>query len=333
MQRNTPPPFAGDDRTILDGRRGNDPDGSLIPSPVAPRHAGEVPTRAGRRERRGTPWFAWMLGGCLSLAVVLMLFCAALVGTLGGLAFRFASTQVASETQSQSWNVAGAPALRIESDAASVRIVTGPDGQVRLGAKLSAHAASESDAHSALQKVVVSTSQAGDAVSINTQTSAAGSLGVSLAVALTVTVPRLTSVVVVLQAGDAEVDGVSGSISTTVREGTVRLKGVSLTAASLVDVQNGDASVSGALRNGATLDLQVASGNASVTLPKTAPVTVDAVTAAGTVTIAGWAGSAGRNGAGASAHVDTMNSRTGPLTPTCALSIHVQSGDIALHFT
>jgi hypothetical protein len=289
--------------------------------------------RSPRRERRGTPWFAWMLGGCLSMLVLLVLFCAALVGTLGGLAFRFANTQGASETKSQSWSVSGAPALRIESDAATVRIVTGHDGQVRMAAKVGAHAASESDAGSALQKVAVSTSQAGDAISINTQTSAAASLGVSLAVTVTVTVPRLTSVVVLLQSGDAAVDGVSGSISTTVHDGAVKLSEVSLTAASLVDVQNGNASVSGALRNGATLDLQVASGNASVTLPKAAPVTVDAVTSAGNVTIAGWAGSPGRNGAGASVHVDTLTSHSTPLTTTCTLSIHVQSGNISLQFT
>lgn len=267
------------------------------------------------------------------MLVVLVIFCAALVGTLGGLAFRFASSQDASDTKNASWTVTGAPALRVESDAATIHVQTGNDGVVRMASSLSAHAASENDARAALKKITLNTSQAGNAVSIDAQTSKAASLGVSLSVTLVVTVPRLTSVVIVLASGDAVVDGVNGSISTSVTNGSARLTNVVLTAASLVDVQRGDATVAGTMRNGASLDLQVASGDASVSLPSSVPVTVDAATSAGNVTISGWAASPGHNGSGSSVHVETVSAHSVPLTPTCSLSIHVQSGDIALQFT
>jgi hypothetical protein len=139
--------------------------------------------------------------------------------------------------------------------------------------------------------------------------------------------------VIVLQSGGAEVDGVSGSISASVHSGDVVLKDVALTAASLVDVQTGNATVSGTLRNGASLDLGVAVGDAAVSLPRSVDVTVDAVTTAGNVTITGWNASPGRQGIGSSIHVETATAHGTPLTPPCALSIHVQTGDIALQFT
>lgn len=337
MQRNTPPD-AGEQPRNVEARE-RDSGYGLVPSPSAPRVEESHPPHvalhrsARRHARHGTPWFAWMLGGCLGLVVVVVLFCAVLVGTLGGLAFRFASTQSASETKSMNWSVSGAPAIRVESDAADIHVRTGVDGEVHLAVALSAHAASEGDARDALRKITVSTGQIGNSVSIDAQTSQAVSLGVSLGMSLTVTAPRLTSVVVVLQSGNVAVDGVSGSISTSVHDGSVRLNGVSLTAASLVDVQHGDANISGTLRNGASLDLQVAAGNANVTLPKAIPLAVDAVTSAGNVTISGWAASPGRNGTGSWVHVDTATTHSIPLTPVCALSIHVQSGNITLQLT
>ncbi len=149
MQRNTPPDAGEQPRNVEARERASGY--GLVPAPNAPRVEGSHPSQvamhrsARRHARHGTPWFAWMLGGCLGLVVVVVLFCAVLIGTLGGLAFRFASTQSASETKSMNWSVSGAPAIRVESDAADIHVRTGVDGQVHLAVALSAHAASESE--------------------------------------------------------------------------------------------------------------------------------------------------------------------------------------------
>src|SRR5258708_24232717 len=101
------------------------------PFAAPPQRQHVAPARRHRHARRGTPWFAWMLGGCLGMLGLLVLFWAVVAGLLGGLAFRFANAQDASDTQAQSFSVVGSPALHVQSDAGMVRVQTGPDGQVR----------------------------------------------------------------------------------------------------------------------------------------------------------------------------------------------------------
>src|SRR5262249_2619232 len=178
--------------------------------------------------RRGPSWFPWLVGGCLGTFVVLVLFCAVVAGTLGGLAFRIANRQEASETLSQSVSVPGTPTVSIESDVGAVRVVAGPDDQVHLAAPKTARAGSGADARRQVQRGTVLMRQVGESVTITSQTTGSNDFGVSLSTNLTVTVPHQTLLSLHLQSGDAEVDGVEGSLSAGIDHGGLRLSGVTL---------------------------------------------------------------------------------------------------------
>ncbi len=304
------------------------------PFAAPPQRQHVAPARRHRHTRRGTPWFAWMLGGCLGMLALLVLFCAVVAGLLGGLAFRFANAQDASDTQTQSFSVVGAPALHVQSDAGMVHVQSGPDGEVRVATTRHARAASSDAARGALRDISIITLQTGDTLSVTTATSNAGGFGVTLSADLVITVPRQASVVILSQAGAVQVDGVSGSISASVRHGDLRLNDVTFTAASVADLQQGSATISGALEDGASLDLHVAAGDATVSLPQNVPVHVDAATAAGNLSVSGWPVFPIHNGSSVTLLGDTRTTLTDPHAPEGgALSIRVDTGNITLQFT
>src|SRR5262249_15975260 len=206
--------------------------------PLASIAAG-MPTQPRRRD---TPWFPWLVGGCLGVLVVLILFCAVVAGTLGGLAFRIANRQEADEKLSQTASVSGIPAVSIESDVGAVRVLGGPDNQVDLAATKTAGAGSEEDARRQLQRATVLMRQDGDPIAISSRMTGSNGFGESLTADLTVTVPPQTILSLHLQSGDAAVEGVI------------------LSGSCVVDVGHGNVWIAGSLYHAAPVHLQFPAG-------------------------------------------------------------------------
>jgi hypothetical protein len=264
--------------------------------------------------------------------VVLVLFCAIVAGTLGGLAFRIANRQEADEKLSQTASVIGLPTVSIESDVGAVRVVAGPDNQVYLAATKIARAGSEEDARHELQRATVLMRQDGNAITITSRTTGSNGFGVSLATDLTVTVPQQTLLSLHLQSGDAEVDGVQGSLSAALENGGLRLSDVSLAGPCTMDLQRGDAWIAGSLNPAAEVTLHLASGNATISLPQTDAIHVDAATLRGAISVKGLTAATQHSGAGTSLFADTHSLLAVSPAQGALLAIRVDSGDILLSF-
>jgi len=280
--------------------------------PSLPSVAAGMPTQPRRRD---TPWFPWLVGGCLGVLVVLILFCAVVAGTLGGLAFRIANRQEAEEKLSQTASVSGIPVISIESDVGAVRVVAGPDNQVHLAATKTARAGSEEDARHQLQRATVLMRQDGNTIAITSRTTGSNGFGVSLTTDLTVTVPHQTLLSLHLQSGNAAVEGVT------------------LSGSCVLEIQRGDVSLAGSLDPAAAVMLHVAAGNATVSLPQTNAIHVDAATLRGAVSVKGLSANTQHSGDGASLVADTRSLLAVSPASGATLSIRVDSGDIVLSFT
>src|SRR5262249_46597017 len=332
VQDASPPPHPGERSGVAPWQRApttpHAPSSAPWNAPLPPGVAG-APTQPRRHE---TPWFPWLVGGCLGVFVVLVLFCAVIAGTLGCLAFRIANRQEADEKLSQAVVVTGTPTISIESDTGAVRVVAGPDGQVHLAATKMARAGSEEDAQRQLQRATVLMRQNSGTITITSRRVGSNGFGVSLATDLTVTVPRRSLLSLRLQSGDAEVEGIDGSLTAGLENGDLRLSGVSLTGSCVLDVQRGNVSIAGSLDPAAAINLHVASGNAMVSFPPTNAVHVEAETLRGTVTVKGLSATTQRSGSGAVLVADSRTLLAVASKRGATLAIRVDSGDIVVSF-
>src|SRR5262249_55886325 len=150
---------------------------------------------------------------------------------------------------------------------------------------------------------------------ITSRTTGSNGFGVSLTTDLTVTVPHQTVLSLHLQSGNAAVEGVT------------------LSGSCVLVVEHGDVSIAGSLDHAAAVTLHVAAGNATVSLPKTNAVHVDAATLRGVVSVKGLSANSQHSGDGASLVADTRSLLAISPTSGATLSIRVESGDIMLSFT
>lgn len=279
------------------------------------------------RSHRRARWYAWIAGGCIGLCFLLVIGCALLGGAITGLVYTFANQKEATATTSQTLAVSGTLTLDVTNAAGSITVEHGNAGQVKIVYFKRVHEISQRDAQHSLDAMAVVITQTGNTVIIDVrQPNAAsmGALGSQHTVDLTLTVPSSTSLQLRQMAGSIRVSDVSGALTVNVQAGNVDLQNVSLAGSNSVHIGAGNATFDGTLQDGSALDMRVATGNATVTLPPNSAIHITADTAVGDVMTAGWPITPTHSGTGASATGDTA------AKPASILTIHVDTGRISV---
>jgi DUF4097 and DUF4098 domain-containing protein YvlB len=176
-----------------------------------------------------------------------------------------------------------------------------------------------------LEKANIDVKQSGNAVVIDAVVDR-WSLFKQLTIDLDITLPpAVARLDLKLNAGNLEVEGISGVIRAKVNAGNLDvLAGATLGDGSRLAANAGNVTVRAALAPGASVESEVNAGNLRLHLPKETAVYLDARTHAGNVEVSGWPVSRSRDFASASA--------TGPLAENAkgTLTLRSNAGNIAL---
>lgn len=193
-------------------------------------------------------------------------------------------------TETYEFAVGGTPRVVVRNRAGGLRIQPGADGHVHVAVTKRARGgmlgggASESD----LEQIEVRTSQNGDTVRIETEIDRGIGLGKQYIVEIEVTTPASADLDLHLNAGNAEVRGVSGTIEGVVNAGDFDVAGGTLAGRSSLAVNAGNLTFEGALAQGAALDAEVNAGKMRLLLPRDTPAYLDARTDVGSIDVDGW---------------------------------------------
>jgi hypothetical protein len=285
----------------------------------------DPPFQAPQPPRRRTPVWVKVLGGCLAAVVLVGVVFACVAGALVAALFHSSPT---TATTTQTFIMAGVPTVRIHSTAGNIHILPGDTGVVIVRAHKYAHAFSEDDAQNALRGMAVTVMQSGSTLDIQIDESGSES-GVLLwggrHVDLTVTVPAQANIAATLNAGNVDVDGVTGTIAIQNDAGNLSLDDVTLGGSSSATDNAGNIDVSGALQAGASLESQTNAGNVTARLPRATSAHLTASTNAGSVDVdAVWPVSVSQQFARGSASGD-LNPH-----PTGSLILETNAGNVTL---
>jgi hypothetical protein len=331
-----------------------------------PRAYGGYPGHPGypmgpRERRRISPWVP-LAGGCLIALAALMALCAAGAGLLAAVSVGSAP---ASDTITKSFAVSGTPAVVVRSDAGNVHVVTGAGGAVVVTLDREVRAVSRDAAQRSLEAIRLTTSQDGNTV--NVSLTVPGPSGFrdffNRRTELTVTVPAAANIAANLGAGNLDITGVSGTLTSDVGAGNLHLTNLALTGTANVSVNAGNLTadhvsgvlaarmdfgrltlddvtladtstlrmsagnveVSGTLPPGASLDIVDHTGNVTLALPRETSARLDATSNAGNISVdPAWPIAVSREASNASAQGSLGTN------PTGAVTIHVDAGNITL---
>jgi hypothetical protein len=272
----------------------------------------------------GVPWWVWLIGGCLGLAIIVGIACVALGLTAGRLFNTLANETPVASTSTQTFTVTSTPSLTIHDTAGQVTVKTGDTKSVIVEITKNARDTSSSAAQNDLNTISVNATQSGNAINVDANFNQAVSPFKQLTVDLVITVPPTANLSLQAEAGDVAIDGVSGRLTATLSAGSLEAHGVTLADGSNVNVSYGNVTLEGSLAAGASVAVTVTAGNAGLTLPASTAAHLDASTSAGGITITGWSIPITHSGASATASGDMGASPSGTLT------IHVATGGITL---
>lgn len=268
--------------------------------------------------RRGTPWYAWLIGAALGALLLVLVSCCALSGLTFGLLGHLRNGPELRDTTTSTIPVGAAPQLTVHDPAGSVSVQPGPAGSIRVEATKHVVGAFGDDT-AALHAIQVQVTHRGDAVSVVVQVPAEhiGGFAGSRFVDLAILVPTQTSVAADLAAGNLTLGALTGQLALTATAGNVDVTGAILTGASRITATAGNVTFDGALTSGASLDVHVTAGNVTLRLPADTPAHLRARTGSGSLTISGWPISVAHpSPASASASGDLGANPTGMITVT-----------------
>jgi hypothetical protein len=270
----------------------------------------------------------WIVGGILAIIFVCVGSCVGATyavgqimrSTLNGLS----NSTTAQSTTNQQFTVAAVPSLLIDNANGSVVVHGGADGAVAVAATISASGSSSAAAQRNLNGVAVSATQSGDTISIQSNDTGSGSPFFPNTVDLVITVPSASNIQVSLAGGNVEMTNVTGKINATVEAGNFNAQNLTLQDGSHIDVTFGSVLLDGAPAAGASVEVTVQRGEATLSLPPTIATHLTATADTGGVSIAGWNVPIQQQGSGATASGDLGTGGTG------ALIVHVVSGGIVI---
>lgn len=220
--------------------------------------------------RSGVPWYVWLIGGVVGIALVGTVLCAGLAAALGSLIRTVANETEQTATIPHQFTVTGAPAVAVHNITGTISIRTGGDGTVQVQIIKRARDVNAQQAQADLNDIHVTFAQTNNTVSIDVQPSSGSNLRRQLAADVQVTVP------------------VASTLDVRAVTGTVRVSGVTMQGSAHVSLTTGSIVLDGALANGASLDVRLVTGNATLTLPTQTAAHLDATTVTGNVQINGW---------------------------------------------
>lgn len=290
---------------------------SLYPYPQAPRP----------RERGGSQWVAWVIGGTLGVVIVVSLLVALLAALIGSLVVSTIGQRELSATSTKTFVVSGTPSLVLSDMAGNVTIQPGDRSQVIVHVTKHAWGSSDAVAQGGLDHTLVDMRQSGNTVTVSTQFGASNFDGgpARRTVDLLVTVPAQANADVNLAAGNLNTSRITGAIRLDASAGNVTADNVTFARGSRLNTGAGNIQVDGTLASEATLDVHVGAGNATLTLPADTPAHLDASSGVGNLTISGWQIPVTHTGiTGYHASGDLGASPTGTLT------VQVGTGNVTL---
>ena len=236
---------------------------------------------------RRTPWYRWVVGGCLAVTMVLIIGCASVMGAFGGLAWHYANLPEARSTVSKSFVVQSAPTLHLVNGSGDVTIRSGDGSHIVVTAIRRAQAETSYEAQTDLRSIPISMEQSGNTVTVTANGVGESDLGHIELVDLTVIVPRISQLTVNVDSGNVHVQNIAGSFAIQVNAGAVTLTGVEFRTSSSVRVAAGNISVSGTVDTGSFVNLRVNTGDVTLQVPSDSSMQVDAYTDLGDIATTG----------------------------------------------
>src|SRR5262249_40455326 len=142
---------------------------------------------------------------------------------------------------------------------------------------------------------------AGNTIRVTTDFDAVNGMGRQPRVDLRLAVPPTTDVSTQVTAGGIQITGISGRFAARLVAGNLQMESVTVADGSRIHIPTGNLDFSGSVAAGASLDVSVDTGQASLELPASSAVHLDASTNLGSVEVSGWQLSTSKDNAGASA--------------------------------
>jgi hypothetical protein len=243
-------------------------------------------------------------------------------GVFAGFLIHVANEVPVSETTTQAFIVTGAPSLDIQDTAGNVEVVAGSAGTVGVEVTKSVRAATSDEAQGDLKGIHVAVTQTGNTIKVVTNFDEASGIGRQPRVDLTLTVPPTTNISTQVTTGEVTITGISGLFNLGVVAGSLETEAATFADGSRIHVTTGNLQLNGSVPTGASLDVSVDTGQASLELPGSTAAHLDARTNVGSIEISGWPLSASKDNVGASAVGDLGTNPQGTIT------VRVQTGNI-----
>jgi hypothetical protein len=294
------------------------------PSPAVPYR---YPPEQRPRVRGGSRWLAWVIGGTAATLVLAGVLIALLAALVGGFVFSTIGQNEQTASFTKTFVVSGTPSLVISDSAGNVTIQRGSGSQMTVQVTKHAWGSSVAVAQSGVALTAVDLSQSGNTITVNSQFSTSYFDGgmARRTVDVLVTVPAQANADVHLGAGNMDARQFTGAIRLDSGAGNVTTDNVTFAGTSRLNAGAGNITVAGVIARGATVDVHVGAGNATLTLPPDTPARLSASTGVGNLTIAGWPIQV--TGTGFTGH--SANGDLGA-NPTGTLTIQVGTGNVTL---
>jgi hypothetical protein len=200
---------------------------------------------------------------------------------------------MSSQTETKTFVVSGLPTLIAKNAAGRIRVTRGEPGQIdlRITKKTRGGIFGLGSGEDTLDRVVVETDQQGDTLRVETQYHASGLLaGNGVTVDLEFSVPPEVALELRQSAGEIEIREIAGAVRATTNAGNLETHGVTFAGGSRLEVNVGNADITGALASGASLDVSVNTGKCRIELPASTAVNLDAAVDVGHIDISGFSG-------------------------------------------
>jgi hypothetical protein len=225
--------------------------------------------------------------GVLLLFGLLALLLASVAGwfLVGG-----AATTRYTATTTKTFTVASPVTLTIQNPAGNVTIRQGSANQVTVQVTKVVRTLNQSVATRELNRMVVDTTQNGNTIQVQSAyaTSFFDGARSSRSVDLLVTTPQETAVTLRLNAGNATVTDLHGTMDLQLNAGNLTVSGAHVTDSSSLRTDAGNITANLSMTTAATLSIQVNAGNAALTLPANTPAHLDARVNVGSISVTGW---------------------------------------------
>jgi hypothetical protein len=240
-------------------------------------------------ERRSGSASGWLIGAIVGAVLLFGLFALLLASVAGWFFVGGAATRY-TDTTTKSFAVAAPATLTIQNPAGNVTIRQGNANQVTVQVTKVVRTLNQGVATRELGRMVVDTAQNGSTIQVQTTYATSFFDGVrsSRSVDLLVTTPPQTAVTLRLNAGNATVSDLHGTMDLQLNAGNLTVSGVQMIGSSSLHIDAGNITASLSMMPAARLTMQVNAGNASLVLPPTTPAHLDARVNVGSMSVTGW---------------------------------------------